>query len=46
MDVQLSFGNVGNVVIFQVEDSLRVFNDGTGIRGDKVFNGLGEAIFR
>jgi hypothetical protein len=37
---------VGDIVILEVEDSLGVFNDGTGVRGDKELDGLGHAVLR
>jgi len=37
---------VGDIVILEVEDSLGVLNDGTGVRGDKELDGLGHAVLR
>ena len=37
---------MGDIVVLKVQDSLGVFNDGTGIRCDKEFNGLGHAVLR
>lgn len=43
--VLTTLGNVGDVVVLKVEDSLCVLNDGRGIRRDEVFDGLRHAIF-
>jgi hypothetical protein len=45
-DWHTSLGDVGNIVILEVEDSLGVLNDGTGVRCDKELNGLGHAVLR
>jgi hypothetical protein len=37
---------VGDIVILEVENSLGVFNDGTGVRCDKELDGLGHAVLR
>jgi hypothetical protein len=37
---------VGDIVILEVENSLGVFNDGTGVRGDKELDGLGHTVLR
>ena len=37
---------MGDIIILEVEDSLGVFNDGTGVRCDKELNGLGHAVLR
>lgn len=41
-----SFGNVGNIVILEVEDPLGVLNDGTGVGSDKELDRLGHTVFR
>jgi hypothetical protein len=41
-----SLGNVGNVVVLEIKNPLGVLNDGTGVRGDKEFDGLGHAVLR
>src|SRR6266540_2792998 len=46
MDMELAIGNVGDIVIFKVQNPLRVLNDGGSIRSDEEFNRLGKAIFR
>jgi hypothetical protein len=35
---------VGDIVIFEVENSLGVLDNGTGVRGDKELDGLGHAV--
>jgi len=41
-----SLGNVSDIVILEVQDSLGVFDDGTSVRGDKELDRLGHAILR
>jgi hypothetical protein len=36
--------NVGNIIVLEVQDLLGVLNDGGGIRGQDVFDGLGQAV--
>lgn len=44
VDVQLALGNVSNVIIFEVENTLGVFDDGGGIGGDEELDWLGQTI--
>jgi hypothetical protein len=44
VDVELSFGDVCNVVVLEIEDPLGVLNHGRGVRSDKEFDGLGHAV--
>lgn len=44
VDVEFSFGDMSNIVIFEVQDSFGVLDDSTGITGNEELNGLGEAI--
>jgi hypothetical protein len=37
---------VGDIIILEVENPLGVFNDGTGVGGDKELDGLGHTVFR
>lgn len=45
VDMELSFLNVRNVVVFKIEDSLGVLNNGRRIRSEKEFNWLRHSIF-
>lgn len=44
--IRTSFGNVGDIVILEVEDPLGVLNDGTGVGSDKELDRLGHTVFR
>ncbi|KAI3475145.1 hypothetical protein L1887_63506 [Cichorium endivia] len=44
VDVELALGDVGHVVVLEVEDALGVLDDSRGVRGDKVLDGLGQAV--
>lgn len=46
MDVQFTVGYVGDVVIFEIEDSLSVLDNGSSVGGNEELDGLGETIFR
>ena len=37
---------MSDIVVLEVQDSLGVFDDGAGVRGDKELDGLGHAVFR
>jgi hypothetical protein len=41
-----SFGDVGNIVILEVEDSFGVLDNGTGVGSDKELDRLGHTVFR
>ncbi len=45
MDVQFTLGNVGNVIILKIKNALGVLDNGSSIRGNEEFDGLGETIF-
>jgi hypothetical protein len=44
VDVEFALGDVGNIVVLEVEDTLGVLDDGAGVRGDKKLDRLWEAI--
>jgi hypothetical protein len=44
MDVQISLGDVGHIIVFEVEDTLGVLDNGGGIRGYKVLDRLRSTI--
>ena len=37
---------MSDIVVLEVQDSLGVFDDGAGVRGDEELDGLGHAVFR
>ena len=39
VNVQLALWDVSNVVVFEIENTFGVLNDGRGIRSDKEFDG-------
>ena len=41
-----SFSDVGNVVVLEVQDSLGVLNNSTGVGSDKELDGLRHAVVR
>lgn len=46
VDVELSVGDVRNIVVLEVQDLLSVLDDGRRVRGDEVLDGLGRSIVR
>lgn len=42
--MEIAFGNVGNVIIFEIENTFGMLNNSRWIRGDKVLNGLRRTI--
>lgn len=46
MDVKLAIGDVRDVVVLEVEDSLGVLDDCGGVGGDEELDGLREAVLR
>jgi hypothetical protein len=46
VDVQLSLSDVGNIVIFEVEDALGMLDDCGSVRGDEELDRLREAVIR
>ena len=46
VDVQLALGDVRNVVVLEVENALRVLDDGSSIRSDEELDGLRKAVLR
>lgn len=44
VDVKLTLGNMGDVVILEVQDTLGVFDNGGGVRRDEELDGLGKSI--
>lgn len=45
VNVELTLGDVGNVVILKVKNAFGVLDDGSSIGGDEEFDGLRKAIF-
>ena len=44
VDVQLSFSDMGNVIIFEVENALGVLDNCRSVRGDEELDGLRETV--
>ena len=44
MDVQLSLGDVGDVIVFEVENALGMLDDCSSVRCNEELDGLGETI--
>ena len=44
VDVQLSFGDMGDVIIFEVENTLGVLDNCRSVRGDEELDGLRETV--
>lgn len=44
VDVEFSLCDMGNVVVFKVQDALGVLDDGSSVGGDEEFDGLGHSV--